>query len=482
MKSNQGDEESKARDLFYALWIPDLFMTRVEQPGAMWSLFCPHECPGLSDVWGPAFDTLYTRYESEGKARKQVLARDLWYRILDSHMETGTPYMLFKDAVNRKSNYQHIGTIRSSNLCTEIMQYSDEHETAVCNLASLGLPRFLNATTGVFDFAELERVVHVLVRNLNRIIDINHYPNEKCRRSNVRHRPMGLGVQGLADVFLQLRIPFCSEEAQRWNRDLFETMYYAALCESCRLAELEGPYPAYAGSPASLGFLQFDLWNQESEGDDPPHIQTKPWIMTDTRHPWSALKARIAKYGLRNAVLLAPMPTASTSQVFGYSECMDPYTSNMFARRTLAGEYVVWNDTLIRTLLRRNAWTPEVKEQLLRDRGSVQQLDVLTTEEKELFKTVWEMPMKTLLKMSADRGRFIDQSQSMNVYLSSPTYEKLTLCLMYAWKQGLKTGMYYQRRRVDAPGTQFALPPPPPSRKEATEEEEKEEECLLCSA
>jgi ribonucleoside-diphosphate reductase alpha chain len=446
MRMNHGDEELKARDLFYALWIPDLFMRRVKE-GGHWTLMCPDECPGLADVHGAAFDALYVSYEEAGKGRKQMMARDLWNQILDSQMETGTPYMLYKDAVNAKSNQQNVGTIKSSNLCTEITEYSDENETAVCNLASLALPSFLKegGKDGlVFDFALLERMVRVATFNINRIIDINYYPTEKTRRSNLRHRPIGLGVQGLADVFMRLGLPFDSAGARELNLHIFETIYYSALTESCSLAKAEGPYETFAGSPASEGRLQYDLWGREP---------------TAGRHDWAQLKADIRAHGLRNALLVAPMPTASTSQILGFNECFEPITSNIFSRRTMAGEFIVTNKYLIKDLLDLGLWNDKIKNNIIANNGSVQQIDVIPQEVRNKYRTVWEMSMRTLLEMAADRGAFICQSQSLNLWIEEPTRNKMSAMHFYAWEKGLKTGIYYLRRRARHTAQQFSIEP-----------------------
>jgi len=513
MKKNHGDEEMKGRDLFYALWVPDLFMERVrggatKGAGAgadMWSYFCPDECPGLADVYGDDFKELYERYEREGRARKQVKARDLWLKILDSQMETGTPYILFKDAANKKSNQKNVGTIKSSNLCTEIMEYSDENETAVCNLASIALSRFILASgfvvaagsdaissvasnhsvpsgssvvsgSGVvsqanvgehnlsnvvpplgrghppFDFAELERVTALIVDNLNQIIDINYYPTDKTRTSNLRHRPIGIGVQGLADVFMMMNIPFHSEEARVLNREIFETIYYAALKASMTLAARHGPYETFAGSPASQGILQFDMW-----GVDPASFG--PSVYRKREYNWTTLKAQIQKHGLRNSLLLAPMPTASTSQILGNNECFEPITSNIYTRRTLAGEFIMVNRYLIRDLIALGLWNERVKTNIIANQGSVQYIDGLPDALKLKYKTVWEMPMRHIIDMAADRGAFICQSQSMNLWVEEPNYNILTSMLFYAWNKGLKTGVYYLRRKAKHQAQQFTVEP-----------------------
>jgi ribonucleoside-diphosphate reductase alpha chain len=481
MKKNHGDEEMKGRDLFYALWVPDLFMERVRGGASsssdMWSYFCPDECPGLSDVYGDEFCELYERYEREGRARKQVKARDLWLKILDSQMETGTPYILFKDAANKKSNQKNIGTIKSSNLCTEIMEYSDANETAVCNLASIALNRFVVVSasesstttthselsgssvvgdrtprrTPVFDFTELERITALVVDNLNQIIDINYYPTTKTQTSNLRHRPIGIGVQGLADVFMMMNIPFHSEEAKTLNREIFETIYYAALQASMTLSARHGSYETFKGSPASEGILQFDLWNI-----DPSEKQL---VYRSREYDWNALKYKIITHGLRNSLLLAPMPTASTSQILGNNECFEPITSNIYTRRTLAGEFIMVNRYLIQDLIELGIWNERVKTNIIANQGSVQYIDGLPDALKLKYKTVWEMPMRHIIDMAADRGAFICQSQSMNLWVEEPNYNILTSMLFYAWNKGLKTGVYYLRRKAKHQPQQFTVEP-----------------------
>lgn len=488
MKKNHGDEEMKGRDLFYALWVPDLFMERVRggagattSGGAgagadMWSYFCPDECPGLADVYGDEFKALYERYEREGRARKQVKARDLWLKILDSQMETGTPYILFKDAANKKSNQKNVGTIKSSNLCTEIMEYSDENETAVCNLASIALNKFIDEETKVMNMTELERVTALAVDNLNQIIDINYYPTEKTRRSNLRHRPIGLGVQGLADVFMMMNIPFHSEEARVLNREIFETIYYAALKASMTLAARHGAYETFPGSPASQGILQFDMWGVDPTADTYPEP-----IYRKQRYDWADLKAKIQKHGLRNSLLLAPMPTASTSQILGNNECFEPITSNIYTRRTLAGEFIMVNRYLIQDLIRLGLWNERVKTNIIANQGSVQYIDGLPEALKLKYKTVWEMPMRHIIDMAADRGAFICQSQSMNLWVEEPNYNILTSMLFYAWNKGLKTGVYYLRRKAKHQAQQFTVEP---EKGAATgvEGDEEEDICEFCSS
>uniref|UniRef100_A0A6C0B9Q3 ribonucleoside-diphosphate reductase n=1 Tax=viral metagenome TaxID=1070528 RepID=A0A6C0B9Q3_9ZZZZ len=492
MKKNHGDEELRARDLFYALWIPDLFMARVKA-NESWSYFCPHECPGLSDVYGDAFDQLYTLYEATGKARKVIKARDLWVKIMDSQMETGTPYLLYKDAANRKSNQQNLGTIKSSNLCVEIMEYSDKDETAVCNLASIGLPAFVE--NKVFNYEKLHEVVKVITANLNKIIDINFYPTMKTQRSNFLHRPIGIGIQGLADTFILMDIAFHSEEAKTVNKMIFETMYHAALeksnqmalaiktkyeeqqtlsnsgLEHCKLVTdwshkhslslaHRGSYMSFDNSPASRGILQFDMWN----------------VTPSDRYNWAELKQSIISHGLRNSLLIAPMPTASTSQILGYNECFEPLTSNIYSRRTMAGEFVVANKYLMNELIELNLWNEKIKNNIIANKGSVQQLTMLSEHIRNKYKTVWEMPMKHLIDMAADRGAYICQSQSMNLWLEDPNYNILTSMHFYSWSKGLKTGIYYLRRKGKHQAQQFTIEP------EKNADNNEEEICDLCSA
>jgi ribonucleoside-diphosphate reductase alpha chain len=478
MKKNHGDEEMKGRDLFYALWVPDLFMERVRGGAGgtdMWSYFCPDECPGLADVYGEDFRALYEKYEREGRARKQVKARDLWLKILDSQMETGTPYILFKDAANKKSNQKNIGTIKSSNLCTEIMEYSDENETAVCNLASIALNKFIDEETKVINMAELERVTALVVDNLNQIIDINYYPTTKTRTSNLRHRPIGIGVQGLADVFMMMNIPFHSEEAKVLNREIFETIYYAAVNASMTLAARHGPYETFPGSPASQGILQFDMWGIDPTANSYPEPKYRTW-----KYDWSALKSKVQKYGLRNSLLLAPMPTASTSQILGNNECFEPITSNIYTRRTLAGEFIMVNRYLIRDLIALGIWNERVKTNIIANQGSVQYIDGLPDALKLKYKTVWEMPMRHIIDMAADRGAFICQSQSMNLWVEEPNYNILTSMLFYAWNKGLKTGVYYLRRKAKHQAQQFTVEPDKAGAVAAAGEED--DICEFCSS
>jgi ribonucleoside-diphosphate reductase alpha chain len=463
LKLNTGAEEDRARDLFYGLWIPDLFMKRVEEDKS-WSLMCPNECPGLADCWGEEFEALYTKYESEGKARRQVPAKKLWQFILDAQIQTGTPYLCYKDAANRKSNQQNLGTIKSSNLCTEIFEYTSPDETAVCNLGSLALPRFIK--DGAFDFAALRAYTAILTRNLNKVIDMNFYPTEKCKRSNLRHRPIGIGVQGLADVFAQLRLPWSSQTATKLNRELFENIYYAAVRESVDCAReaggagdgegewhgipietpRRGAYSSFEGSPAAAGQLQFDLWEQQPR--ETPYLD------------WAGLKEMVARYGMRNSLLLAPMPTASTSQILGNNECIEPFTSNMYSRRVLAGEFVVINKYLVDDLVARNMWTADIRAQIIANNGSIQSILELPSELRELYRTAWEIPMKTLITLAADRAPFICQSQSLNLFVAEPSYSKLSSMHLFAWKQGLKTGCYYLRTKSVAKAQQFTVEPP----------------------
>lgn len=438
LKKNHGKEELRARDLFYALWISDLFMERVRDDGD-WSLFCPNEAPGLCDSYGGEFEALYHKYEQEGKARKTVKAQELWFTILESQIETGTPYMLYKDAANKKSNQKNLGTIRSSNLCTEIIEYTAPDEVAVCNLASLALPKFVEE--GKFDFKKLYDVTRVVTRNLNKIIDINYYPIKEAENSNLRHRPIGIGVQGLADAFILMRYPFDSKEAAGLNRKIFETIYYASLAESCALAEKEGAYSSFEGSPISKGELQFDMWGVEP---------TDLW-------DWNALRKNIAKHGVRNSLLLAPMPTASTSQILGNNECIEPYTSNIYTRRTLSGEYIVVNKHLLRDLIGHGLWNEDMKEALIASNGSIQHIEGVSQDLKDLYKTVWEISQKSIIDMAADRGAYICQSQSLNLFIQNPTFGKLSSMHFYAWQKGLKTGMYYLRSKAAVDPIKFTL-------------------------
>ena len=461
LKLNSGSEDERARDLFYALWVPDLFMERVEAD-AEWSLFCPDEAPGLADVWGQAFRDLYERYEREGRAKKTVSAQKLWFQILDTQMETGTPYLLYKDAANAKSNQQNLGTIKSSNLCSEIVEYSSPDETAVCNLASLSLPAFVVGEAGkrTFDFVELRRVVRVAIRNLNRVIDINYYPTPETERSNMRHRPVGLGVQGLADVFAMLRLPWESAAAADLNQRIFEHIYYAAVAASAELAETEGSYSTFAGSPASQGRLQPDLWISGTSGASSGTTGTSvmPLTEADGSLDWPALRAAAAK-GLRNSLLTAPMPTASTSQILGNNECFEPFTTNIYTRRTLAGEFIILNKYLLAELMELGIWSEAMKQQIVARNGSVQGIDAIPTDVQELYKTSWELKQRTLIDMAAARGAFIDQSQSLNLFVSDPTYSKLTSMHFYGWKAGLKTGCYYLRTKTPVVAQKFTVDP-----------------------
>ncbi len=438
LKKNHGKEELRARDLFYALWIPDLFMKRVEEEGD-WSLFCPNEAPGLADCYGAEFENLYTRYENENRQRKTVKARELWSAILESQIETGTPYMLYKDACNEKSNQKNLGTIKSSNLCTEIIEYTAADEVAVCNLASIALPRFV--IDGKFDHHKLFEVTYVATRNLNKIIDINYYPIPEARNSNMRHRPIGLGVQGLADAFILLRLPFESEEARLLNREIFETIYYAALTASKDLAKINGPYSSYEGSPISKGIFQFDMWN------------VKP---TD-RWEWDILRDEIKQHGVYNSLLLAPMPTASTSQILGNNECFEPYTSNIYTRRVLSGEFIIVNKYLLRDLVKLGLWNNDLKNKIVAANGSVQDIDEIPQDIKDIYKTVWEIKQRAIIDLAADRGAFIDQSQSLNLFLQDPNFAKLSSMHFHAWKKGLKTGMYYLRTKAATDAIKFTV-------------------------
>jgi len=467
LKKNHGDEEVKARDLFYALWIPDLFMKKIKE-NEDWCLFCPDECPGLSDVYGDAFETLYKKYESEGREKCKLKARDLWFKILDSQMETGTPYLLYKDACNKKSNQQNIGTIKSSNLCCEIVQYSDHEETAVCNLASIALNKFVKQDKS-FDFEFLHSVAKSVTYNLNQVIDVNYYPTEKTRTSNMRHRPIGIGVQGLADTFMMMDFAFNSSEAKQLNTNIFETIYHAALETSVELSKVHGPYESFKGSPASKGILQFDMWNV-----DPGN----------SRYNWTEMKASIVKYGIRNSLLLAPMPTASTSQILGNNEAFEPITSNIYTRRTLAGEFIVINKYLMRELIDMGLWTDALKNNIIANRGSIQHLTNLSEHMRNKYKTVWELPMKDLIDMSADRGTFICQSQSLNLWMEEPSYGPLTSMHFYAWTKGLKTGLYYLRRKPKHQAQQFTIEPEKmaSNTNETHSDKEDFEICTMCSS
>ena len=493
MRKNHGDEEMKARDLFYALWISDLFMERVNA-NDKWTLMCPDECPGLSDVYGDNFKELYCKYESENKGKKTINARDLWFQILDSQMETGTPYLLFKDAANNKSNQKNLGTIKSSNLCTEIIEYSDSTETAVCNLASIGLSMFVNEDKS-FDYDKLHQVAKVVTDNLNKVIDINFYPTDKTHKSNMRHRPIGIGVQGLADVFALMDLSFTSEEARNVNKLIFETIYHAAVERSMEIAKERydliqlakkygkyeengvlsllnqyeyhmeqnnycGAYSTFEGSPMSEGIFQFDMWN----------------VTPSNRYDWILLKEQVIKYGIRNSLLVAPMPTASTAQILGNNECFEPFTSNIYTRRTLAGEFIIVNKYLMKELIDLKIWNDDIRKSIIANNGSIQQIIGIPEHVKDKFKIVWEIPMKTLINMSADRGAFICQSQSLNLWIEDPNYKKLTSMHMYSWKAGLKTGIYYLRRKAKHQAQQFTIEP------DKKNDSNENEICEMCSA
>ncbi len=477
LKKNHGKEEQRARDLFYAMWIPDLFMERVEADGD-WTLMCPNECPGLSDAYGDEFKALYEKYEKEGKGRKTLKAQKIWFKILESQIETGTPYMLYKDAANIKSNQKNLGTIKSSNLCTEILEYTSKDEVAVCNLASVALPKFV--VDGKFDFEKLFRITYRATLNLNKIIDNNYYPVIEARNSNMRHRPIGLGVQGLADAFILMRYPFDSEKARQLNKDIFETLYYAALTASKDLAKEDGPYESYEGSPVSQGILQHDMWG----------------VKPSDRWEWGVLKAEIKKYGVRNSLLLAPMPTASTAQILGNNEAFEPYTSNIYTRRTLSGEFIIVNKHLLRDLVKLGIWNDDLKNKLILGNGSVQQIDEIPQNLKDLYKTAWELSQKVIINLAADRGAYIDQSQSLNLFMENPTFGKLTSMHFYGWKSGLKTGMYYLRSKAATSAIQFTVdkakkaePKPEDAEIEAYKAElakariaaENGDECEMCS-
>ena len=458
LKLNTGNEDERARDLFYGLWIPDLFMKRVEEDGP-WSLMCPNECPGLPEAWGDKFEELYTKYEGQRKYRKQVPAKKLWQMILDAQIQTGTPYLCYKDAANSKSNQQNLGTIKSSNLCTEIMEYTSSDETAVCNLGSIALPRFIEKDdvcgSTFFNFDKLRQYTTILTRNLNKVIDLNFYPTEKCERSNKKHRPIGIGIQGLADVFAILRLPWQSDKATKLNREIFENIYYAAVRESTILAmeggaswnhhQPIGPYQSFGGSPASKGQLQFDLWGEEPR--ETPYLD------------WTNLKNNAKVFGMRNSLLIAPMPTASTSQILGNNECIEPFTSNMYTRRVLAGEFVVINKYLVDDLVNRSLWNADVRSQIIANNGSIQNILEIPSELRELYKTSWEIPMKTIINLAADRAPFICQSQSLNLFVAEPSYSKISSMHFYAWKKGLKTGCYYLRTKSVAKTQQFTVEP-----------------------
>ena len=440
LKKNHGKEELRARDLFYALWVSDLFMKRVEDNDE-WSLFCPNEAPGLAEVYGEEFEKLYNKYENEGKARRVVKAQDLWFEILEAQIETGTPYMLYKDAANKKSNQKNLGTIKSSNLCTEIIEYTSPDEVAVCNLASIALPRFV-AEDGTFDHQRLYEITKIVTRNLNKVIDINYYPVKEAENSNLRHRPIGIGVQGLADIFILLKMPFDSEEARQLNKEIHETIYFGAMEASMELASVDGPYESYKGSPASKGLFQFDMWGVTPDSG---------------RWDWNNLKQQVKKNGIRNSLLLAPMPTASTSQIMGNNECFEPYTSNIYTRRTLSGEFIVVNKHLMRDLISLGLWNDTMKNKLIEANGSVQNIAEIPRNIKDLYKTVWEISQKSIIDMAADRGAYICQSQSMNIHIQDPNFGKMTSMHFYAWNKGLKTGMYYLRSKAATDAIKFTL-------------------------
>ncbi|UTW65905.1 ribonucleoside-diphosphate reductase subunit alpha [bacterium SCSIO 12643] len=460
LKKNHGKEEQRARDLFYAMWTPDLFMKRVEN-NEKWTLMCPHECPGLYDTHGAEFEKLYTKYEREGKGRKSIPARDLWNTILESQIETGTPYMLYKDACNSKSNQKNLGTIRSSNLCTEIIEYTSKDEIAVCNLASLALPKFVN--NGKFDHQKLYDVTYVATKNLNKIIDYNYYPVKEAENSNFRHRPIGLGVQGLADAFILLRLPFESPEAKQLNKDIFETIYFASMTASKDLAIKEGVYESYVGSPISQGLFQFDLWN----------------VTPSNRWNWDELRSEIKEHGVRNSLLVAPMPTASTSQILGNNECFEPYTSNIYTRRVLSGEFIVVNKHLLHDLNQLGLWNSEIKNRIMMENGSIQNIDEIPEDIKALYKTVWEIKQRAIIDMAADRGAYICQSQSLNLFVESPTFAKLTSMHFHAWKSGLKTGMYYLRTKAARDAIKFTVNTD--QNQKLTAQQIQEAEALACS-
>jgi len=476
LKKNHGKEESRARDLFYALWIPDLFMKRVEENGT-WTLMCPNECPGLADTHGEAFEALYKQYEESGKGRKTIKAQELWFKILESQIETGTPYMLYKDAANTKSNQQNLGTIKSSNLCTEIIEYTAPDEVAVCNLASIALPKFVEE--GQFNHDKLFDVAYRVTQNLNRVIDRNYYPIPEARNSNMRHRPVGIGVQGLADAFILMRYPFDSTEARQLNKDVFETIYYAACTASKDMAKAEGPYETFAGSPASQGRLQFDMWGVEPSN----------------RWEWDVLKEEIKQHGMRNSLLMAPMPTASTAQILGNNECFEPYTSNIYTRRVLSGEFIIVNKHLLRDLTKLGLWDDDMKNRMIAANGSIQNINEIPENLKALYRTAWEIPQKALIEMSADRGAYICQSQSLNVFMENVNTAKLTSMHFYAWKKGLKTGMYYLRTKAATDAIKFTVDkkyksapmaaavetPAEAPRKSVAEMTDEEQAALACS-
>ncbi|MBI4436037.1 MAG: ribonucleoside-diphosphate reductase subunit alpha [Candidatus Omnitrophica bacterium] len=463
LKKNHGKDEMRARDLFFALWVPDLFMKRVEENGP-WSLFCPNEAKGLSETYGEEFDVLYTRYENEGRARKTIHAQELWFAILEAQIETGTPYMLYKDAANRKSNQKNLGILKSSNLCTEIIEYTSPEEVAVCNLASIALPRFV--IDGRFDYDRLFELTKVVTRNLNKVIDVNYYPVEEAKRSNFRHRPIGIGVQGLADVFILLRLPFDSVEARKLNQEIFETIYFGAMTASKDLAKQYGPYETFVGSPASQGMFQFDLWG----------------VMPSPKWDWVHLKEEVKQYGLRNSLLIAPMPTASTSQILGNNECIEPYTSNLYNRRVLSGEFIVVNKYLLRDLVELGIWNSQIREKIITHNGSIQDIEEIPKNIKDIYRTVWEIKQRSLIDMAADRGAFICQSQSLNLFHQEPNFSKLTSMHFYAWKKGLKTGMYYLRTKSAADAIKFTVESKDTMQADLACALDNKDECVSCSS
>jgi ribonucleoside-diphosphate reductase alpha chain len=473
LKKNHGKEEQRARDLFYALWIPDLFMKRVKENGD-WTLMCPHECPGLSETHSTEFEALYTKYEKEGKGRKTIKAQDLWFKILESQIETGTPYMLYKDAANAKSNQQNLGTIKSSNLCTEIIEYTAPDEVAVCNLASIALPKYVTEN-GTFDHDKLFEVTYQATLNLNKIIDENYYPVEEARNSNLRHRPIGLGVQGLADAFIMMGLPFESEEARALNREVFETIYYASMTASKDLAKLNGPYETYEGSPVSKGIFQFDMWG----------------VTPTARWEWDVLKEEVKTHGVRNSLLLAPMPTASTAQILGNNECFEPYTSNIYTRRVLSGEFIIVNKHLLKDLVREGLWNKDMRQKIVAANGSIQNINEIPQRLKDLYKTAWEISQKAIIDQAADRGAYICQSQSLNIFMENANFGKLTSMHFYGWEKGLKTGMYYLRTKAATDAIKFTIDKSVVEQPEAQSIEEQQaaiacsldnpEGCEMCS-
>ncbi len=463
LKKNHGKEELRARDLFYALWIPDLFMKRVEN-NEDWSLFCPNEAPGLADTHGEEFEKLYEKYEKEGRARKTIKAQDLWFEVLEAQIETGVPYMLYKDACNKKSNQKNLGTIKSSNLCTEIVEYTAPDEVAVCNLASIALPKFVDE--GKFDHQKLYEISYTVTKNLNKVIDINYYPVPEAENSNKRHRPIGIGVQGLADAFILMRYPFDSPEARQLNKEIFETIYFAAMTASKDLAKEQGPYETFKGSPVSKGIFQFDMWGVTPDSG---------------RWDWNELKREVKKHGVRNSLLLAPMPTASTSQILGNNECFEPYTTNIYTRRVLSGEFIVVNKHLLKDLITRGLWNENMKNRLIEANGSVQNISGIPNDIKELYKTVWEISQRSIIDMAADRGAYICQSQSLNVHVKDPNFGKLTSMHFYAWKKGLKTGMYYLRTRAAADAIKFTVQKEQQPQPNAEELEAQNRSDMACS-